>query len=385
MRKYSFSIHGRTLLVASSLFLVVTLLLTACGGSAPSSKQSPSFGTQADAFLTQEVTNNRFSGSVLVTQDGKVLLSRGYSLADWEQQVPNTPHTRFRIASVTKQFTALAILLLQEEGKLHVQDRVCTYIPRCPSAWQAMTIHQLLTHTSGLPHLSPPPQTLPSSPEGVLALYKDLPLDFPAGTKYEYRNENYQFLGYVIQQVSGESYAPFIQQHILAPLHMSSTGFTLPSPSQPAESLARGYTAWQQQAGPFDLDAPLPADMTFLYAAYYLYSTTEDLQRWDQALFSHSLVSQASLDAMLTPYVSSCPAQGCPNPYISEEYGYGWNISKEANLRVFIWHAGEEGGFTSLNGFYPVSKVSIIVLSNLAAVQPWQIAYTFEQMLFGTK
>lgn len=378
---------SRFLLAASSWFLVFTLLLAACGGTAPSpssSKQSSTFVTQADAFLSQEVSNHTFSGVVLVTQNGKMLLNKGYSVATWEPQVPNTPSTKFRIASVTKQFTALAILMLQEEGKLHVQDHVCAYIAHCPNAWQPITLQHLLTHTSGLPKLSLPPQTLPTSPEAILARYNDLPLDFPPGTKYQYRNENYQFLGYIIQQVSGESYASFIQQRILAPLHMSNTGFTLTSSSQLAEALALGYTTWQQQAGPFDLDAPIPADMTFLYAAYYLYSTTEDLQRWDQALFTHTLVSQSSLDAMFTPYVSTCPAQGCPNPYTTEDYGYGWNISKEANLRVFIWHGGEESGFTSLNGFYPASQVSIIVLSNLATVQPWQVAYKFENMLFGT-
>lgn len=143
----------RSLLTRVSLFLVFVLLLAACGTSSAGTTPAPgpSFATQADAFLEQQVANHTFSGTVQVMRDGKVLFSKGYGMADWDGQVPNTLNTKFRIGSVTKQFTALAILLLQEQGRLHVQDHLCTYIAHCPTAWQPITLHELLT----LPPASP--------------------------------------------------------------------------------------------------------------------------------------------------------------------------------------------------------------------------------------
>jgi D-alanyl-D-alanine carboxypeptidase len=178
---------------------------------------------------------------------------------------------------------------------------MCHSIPNCPAPWKPITIHEVLTHTSGIRDLAT--QTVAASPAEALAPYNHVPLDFPPGTQYEYSNAGYILLGYIIQQVSGEPYASFIQQHILAPLHMNDTGFVPlpPASSHPAEALATGYTAWQVPAPPWVYDPPLPANMTFLYAHGYLYATAEDLQRWDQALFKPTLVSQRSLNAMFTP------------------------------------------------------------------------------------
>jgi CubicO group peptidase (beta-lactamase class C family) len=220
---------------------------------------------------------------------------------------------------------------------------------------------------------------LPTTPEGILALYKEVPLDFTPGTKYQYSNEGYQILGYVIQHVSGKPYATFIQQAILDPLHMIHTGFTLTSPQTDEAS---GYQAWQVKDEATGLDTSIPPDMSFLFAAEFLYSTVEDLQVWDQALDNHTLISQKSLDMMVTPYVSTCPSEGCPDPYITSDYGYGWNVSREKNLRLVIWHMGEEWGFVAFNGRYPESKVSIIVLSNLKTANPWAIASTLEKMAY---
>jgi CubicO group peptidase (beta-lactamase class C family) len=317
---------------------------------------------------------------VLVARDGEVLFSKGYSMADWTRQVPNTPHTKFRVASINKQFTAMAILILQEEGKLQVQDRLCTYIAHCPATWQPITLHQLLTHTAGIPKLSNAPSQLPTSPEGILTLYKDVPLNFVPSMKYQYSNEGYQILGYVIQHVSGKPYTTFIQQAILDPLHMTNTGFTLTSPQRDEAS---GYQAWQVKDEASGLDTSVPPDMSFLFAAEFMYSTVEDLQVWDQALDNHTLVSQKSLDMMFAPHVSTCPSEGCPDPYITSDYGYGWNVSREKNLRLVTWHMGDEWGFVAFNGRYPENKISIIVLSNLKSSNPWAIASTLEKMVFS--
>jgi D-alanyl-D-alanine carboxypeptidase len=251
---------------------------------------------------------------------------------------------------------------------LHVQDHLC------PSAWQPITLHELLTHTAGIPHLKNPPTTLPATPEEVIALYNDVPLDFPAGTKYAYSNEGYQALGYVIERVSGQSYASFIEQHILAPLHMNDSGFDLPT----GQSIAQGYKAWQTKAAPI-YERPLPANMTFLYANGYLYSTVGDLERWDQSLTTPTLVSQQSLNAMFTPYV----AISTSDPY-TESYGYGWGINQEGSLRV-ICHSGWISGFRAYNGWYPDHQTTIIILDNLDTADPVPIAIDLQGMLFSNR
>ena len=293
---------------------------------------------------------------------------------DWEQHVPNMLNTKFRIGSVTKQFTALAILLLQEQGRLHVQDHLCTFIAQCPAAWQPITLHQLLTHTSGIPMIKNVPNPFPATPEAVFALLDRIPLDFAPGTQYRYSNEGYQALGYVIERVSGQSYASFIQQHILAPLHMSDSGFAL----QAGQRIAQGYQAWQIKAAATLYRRPLSPDMSFLYANGYLYSTVGDLQRWNQALTTPTLISQQWLKAMFTPYVAM-PSYS--NLYAGSHYGYGWVIDQERSLRV-IWHNGWINGYRAYNGWYPDQKATIIILDNLDTADPVPIANALESLLF---
>lgn len=141
--------------VEGSFFLLLTLLLTACGAATNTTpaSQSQTIASHVDDFLTTEVQDMGFSGSVLIARGGKILFSKGYSMADWDHHLPNTPYTKFYIGSLSKQFTAMAILILQEQGKLHVQDHLCSYLSDCPKAWQPITIHHLLTHTSGFPTL----------------------------------------------------------------------------------------------------------------------------------------------------------------------------------------------------------------------------------------
>ena len=363
----------------TGISLVLVLLFAACGSTSagPTPTPTPSFATHADAFLSELLTEHAFSGVVQVTRDGKVLFSKSYSMADWQQQVPNTLNTKFRIGSVTKQFTALAILLLQEQGKLQVQDHLCTYIARCPAAWQPITLQQLLTHTSGIPVISTVPKAFPTTPEEVFALFDHLPLNFAPGTHYRYSNEGYQALGYVIERVSGQSYAAFIEQHILGPLHMSDSGFVL----QAGQRIAQGYQAWQSKAATTIYDRPLPANMTFLYANGYLYSTVGDLQRWNQSLTTPTLVSQQSLKAMFAPYVAM-PSYS--DLYAGSHYGYGWVIDQEGSLHV-IWHNGWINGYRAYNGWYPDQKTTIIILDNLDTADPVPIANTLESMLFSNR
>jgi CubicO group peptidase (beta-lactamase class C family) len=396
----------RLLYVNLSLCVLLTLLLTACGTATTIAPAKPrqTMVSQVDYFLTTEVQNGNFSGSVLIARGGKVLFSKGYGMADWQQHLPNTPHTRFHVASLTKQFTAMAILILQVQGKLQVQDHVCTYVMDCPPAWQPITIHQLLTHTSGIPTLSNPPTTLPSSlqqsiarsiaasswpgdkttlpssPQQLIARYKNQSLDFPAGTQFNYSNTGYQLLGYIIQQVSGEPYAEFVQHSIFAPLQMSDTDFEPAYPSLPNQ--ATGYVLGKIPAAPTLLDRSLPSGWSFLLAAGGLDSTVEDLYRWDQALYTHTLFSAHSLEQMFTPYISLCPSKWCPTPLTSSAYGYGWFIAKEPDHRV-MWHTGDGNGFGAYIGRYPDDKTTMIVLSNLISVDAFGLASDLEMVVFA--
>jgi CubicO group peptidase (beta-lactamase class C family) len=345
--------------------------------------QPSTLNAQLDTFLLTQVATDQFSGSVLIARNGKVLFSNGYSMADWDDQVPNTPHTKFHIGSLTKQFTAMAIMILQERGKVHVQDALCTYIPDCPKAWQPVTIQELLTHSSGIPQVDSPPPT--SSPQGWFVRYNNVHLAFAAGAQFSYCNVCYQILGYVVQQVSGEPYSEFVQQAIFNRLQMRNTGFDPDYLSLPDRAV--GYQDWQVKADLDDL--PLPPEMSFLYASGLLYSTAQDLYRWDQALSQHTLVSQQSQEAIFTPYVSSCPQNGpeefCPD-FSSLDYGYGWFIATEStptSQRPLIWHYGALDGFTAYIGRYPDDKVTIIVLSNLQKLDVFALVRNLEQIVFA--
>jgi CubicO group peptidase (beta-lactamase class C family) len=165
--------------------------------------QNAVLAAQVDHLLTNMVTHQQFSGSVLIAHSDQVILSKGYGMADWEKQVPNTLHTKFYLGSTTKQFTAMAILILQQENKLHVHDHLCSYITPCPPAWQPVTIHELLTHTSGIPELDDA-NVLNASPQSWINRFDGVPLVFAPGSEFSYCNVCYQILGYVVEQVARE-------------------------------------------------------------------------------------------------------------------------------------------------------------------------------------
>ncbi|SRR6266446_680328 len=379
-------------LIGPSLLLVLILLFVVWGVVIRAQRPAPgthvmyhplnsALAAQVDKLLASQVAGDQFSGSVLIASDGRVLFSKGYSMADWDDQLPNTPHTKFHIGSLTKQFTAMATLILQERGKLHVQDSLCTYVANCPVAWQPVTIHQLLTHTSGIPQLDSPVPL--SSPQDWIARYNNVPLAFSAGAQFSYCSVCYQILGYVIEQVSGEPYTTFLQQAIFDPLRMMNSGFDSDYLSLPNHAV--GYTNWQVKADPDDWD--VPPQMSFLLASGLLYTTAEDLYRWDQALWTHALVSQRSLNAMFTPYVSSCPTDGpeasCPQ-YSSLAYGYGWFIAKGfATGHQLVWHYGALDGFTAYIARYPDHQVSMIILSNLGSLDEFGLASALEKIIFA--
>jgi CubicO group peptidase (beta-lactamase class C family) len=331
-----------------------------------------------DAYLTGLLQTRAFSGSVLVSRHGRVLLARGYGFADLASHLPNTVNTEFRIGSISKQFAAVAILSLQEAGKLSIHDKVCRYFQPCPKAWAPITLQELLTHTSGFPTDATIPGitadlTKPISTAQGIGLIKRIPLDRAPGTGYEYSNYNFDLLGYIIEQITHEPYATYLRQQILNPLLLQQTGYDTNHPDLRIH--ATGYATWGQPA-PY-------IDLSWVYAAGALYSNVVDLWHWDQALQSDVLLSGATTTDMLAAHASMCaPHTAACEGFDSLAYGYGIVRATLAGHQT-IWHNGEINGFTSMNMFFPNDGITIIVLSNLQVANATTIGVHLGQLMLG--
>lgn len=193
-------------------FILIIAIFAALAGCSLS--LSPGSAAEIDAYLSQLSRRREFSGAVLIASDGEILLSEGYGMADYEDNVENTPQTRFRIHWVTMPFTATAVIMLQAEGIIDVEDSICKYIPECPSFWQGISIHHLLTHTSGVSDWVQPWDEISGTPSTSLQLVEQIkgqPPYFEPGEEFRYSNNGYIVLGYIIEKASGMSYETFLQ------------------------------------------------------------------------------------------------------------------------------------------------------------------------------
>ena len=186
--------------------------------------------SRMDQIVQTYVANHQFMGSVLVARGSHVLLSKGYGSANLEWEVPNSPNTKFRLGSITKQFTAASILLLEERGKLNINDPVKKYVPDAPPTWEKITIFHVLTHTSGIPSFTsfadyPKLEPFPATAEQLVARFRDKPLEFQSGEKWNYSNSGYVLLTYLTERISGTSYEQFVRENIFAPLGMQDSGY----------------------------------------------------------------------------------------------------------------------------------------------------------------
>ncbi|MBN1224029.1 MAG: serine hydrolase [Candidatus Aminicenantes bacterium] len=322
---------------------------------------SSSFRSQVDQYMNAFVKLGTFSGSILVAQKGKVLVRKGYGSANYEYDIPNTPKTKFRIGSMTKQFTAMAVMQLQEQGKLRVRDSISEYIDDIPDSWKNVTIHQLLTHTSGIPLYYAYPEYAeycrgPMTPRELIETVMDKPLDFPPGEGCRHSCTGYNILGYIIEKISGMSYAGFLQENIFSPLEMNDSGFDLPS------SIVKNRSSGYILNANGELSTAGYIHMSVPYAAGALYSTIEDLYKWDRALYSEKLVSRKSLDAIFTPYAEDSK-YGLKSGGGGWSYGYGWILSA-TNRGAVVHHSGGVNGFTTNIARHVDEDVCIIVLSN---------------------
>jgi CubicO group peptidase (beta-lactamase class C family) len=354
-------------LVLFTVFLA--LLLTACGPSRLVVK--PESITQIDGMLTDMARASTFTGSVLIAQDGEILLSEGYGLADRSQGIPNTPQMRFHLGSISKQFTAMALLILQSQDKLSVKDPICNTIANCPAAWQEITIHHLLTHTSGLsPRLddimataASDPAT-PPDPAYFIEITQGVPLETPPGKQYAYSNFGYILLAHIIEQVSGQSYASFLDETIFTQLNMRDTGY-----EDSSSGVAPGY------ANRYAVTAAPYVALPISDGEGQLYSTTEDLFLWDQALNTDQLLPRTEVEKMFEPFVRE-------TEYPGFSYGYGW-MKGEDHDRPVVGGAGWNAGFATLYVQYPEDGLTLIVLMNEGDINHFSIWGAIANKLFG--
>jgi CubicO group peptidase (beta-lactamase class C family) len=346
------------------------LLLAACDARKPAEAQPPAPPAAArplqrlEPWLEQEAAAGRFSGVVLAARGDTVLFRGAYGLADRAAGVRLTPASRMRIASLSKQFTAAAVLQLQDRGVLSVDDPVCRWIEPCPEGWRPVRLHHLLSHTSGVPDLMDRPDWAAvrwraQTPAGLTAASAALPLAFPPGERADYSNAGYNLLGAVVERASGRPFAEHLRISLLQPLGLNDTGW-----DDGRGGLATGYAAGR--------DGPVPqraSNASVVFAAGGLYSTVDDLFRWTRALHAGRVLSARShgqMTAAVDPQrYRSAPIRGVP-----QTYGYGLFVGAPG-LRVTpgfadrqIFHTGSWAGFRAFVAYQPEAEVTIVVLSN---------------------
>jgi CubicO group peptidase (beta-lactamase class C family) len=325
-----------------------------------------------DALFGANISNNAPGVAVLVAQNGKVLFKKGYGLADVPHRIPITPQTQFRIGSITKQFTAAAILKLEEEGKLSVTDKLSKYFPDFPRG-DEVTLRHLLTHTSGIPDKIDDA----AAPDKFFEPIRNEPYDFDPGKDWRYDNSGYSLLGRIIEKVSGESYGNVLHREFFEPLGMASTD--VPRSGAVPDHLALGY---QFEGGNF---TNVPNwDLSWFLGSGDLYSTVEDLCRWNEGVFANKVLSAASLTAAWTPVRTEKNKDDNSNT----GYGYGWELSRFREDQE-ISHGGGVPGFTSFLLRLPRENFTVVVLANSRpgspATDPAFLAHVVAEFYLGKK
>ncbi len=324
-----------------------------------------------DTYLLAQQEVKGFMGSVLVVKGEGFVFSKCYGYANLEHNILNTPDTKFRIGSISKQFTAAAILKLQEYGLLNVIDTLSTHLPNYPHGDQ-ITIHHLLTHTSGIPSftsfedfqiLKKQPTTLTET----VNRFKNLPLEFTPGSQFNYSNSGYMLLAYLMEHISGKSYAEFLKNEFFDPLNLANTGEEIPR--QLINQRAYGYSF---QDGYIHADY---INMSVPTGGGSLYSTTRDLLSWYKNLQANRVINLELTKKMLNP-------QFIMNEATSDGYGYGL-FTGEFEGSAMVGHDGGIEGFVSSAWYFPNENTYIIALSNVDTVSMQQINFDLTQLIFG--
>lgn len=367
--------------------VALSLLVSGCGHESRRAAQ----GARADAFKALAVQSDRmarangFSGAMLFAENGRVIFSRAYGVADRKRRIPNTVRTRFGIGSLNKMFTAVAILQLVEAGKINLTASLATYLPDYPNRAVAskVTIHQLLTHTAGLPDvfygdlLS---DVLDHRNElrtlaDYVKRYGKLGLESKPGS-WAYSNYGFILLGVVIEKVTGQSYYDYVQQHVYAPAGMTSTGS--PPYDQALPDRAIGYFMWPAPTASVPTTSWVPNTNWLPYRgtpAGLGYSTVEDLARFARALLNHKLLDSEHTELLITGEIRPRPtAGGGHNPDVSfgpgVKYAYGFEDARDASGNGWVGHGGGWEGMMGDFRIYPKSGNVAVTLTNMFTPTP---------------
>jgi CubicO group peptidase (beta-lactamase class C family) len=363
---------NKKLLVMIAIALIVSLT-TSTFTYSKSLAITDKIKNNLSAYMSALEKNRNFQGSVLVEKGGKVLLDNAYGMSDVNKKIKNMSKSTFPIGSVTKQFTAMAIMLLQQKGLLNVKNKLSKYIPDFPRG-DDITLHNLLTHTSGIPNF-PYPSDYAALATGninvldVIKLLEKKPLDFEPGSKYSYSNSGYVLLGYIVEKVSKMSLENYFKKYIFTPLKMKNTGVCYKNGKK--QYSTNGYSGYLEVLSVDD--APL---LNIAFGAGCLYSTVDDLAIWDRALYTEKLVSKKTLSKIFSPYV-----------YIGNSkyyYGYGWIISGSSPIKE-VFHDGKTLGASALVSMNLESKLRIIILSNNTLSDLYTFKNTLSDISLGKK
>jgi len=333
----------------SLLAFVIIILLSFETSKQKTEHKANSLQEELNFSSFDQYFNNleNFSGNVLVAINGTSIYEKSYGYANIELNVKNTSNTKFRIGSVTKQFTAMAIMILQDQGKLNVTDELSDHIPNVPEIWKEITIHQLLTHTSGIMHAWAlegfrEHMMLYTPIENIIDKFKNQPLIGGPGEKFQYSGTGYFILSTLIEKVSGKLYENFLKDEIFDKIGMINTGADVPDLIIP--NRASGYAT----------DSTGTYNSTFIYMPILtgggnLYSTTKDLLKWDQSFYNNALISKESKEKMFTTELNN--------------YAYGWSVIKSDSLYRTSHAGGVPGGRARIDR-YPNKGILVVILSN---------------------
>ena len=361
--------RGRHILVAAAALSIMIAALVGQPGTAPTAVPG-----RIDGLVQKYFEFSQFNGSVLVAQGNGVIFKKGYGMANFEWNLPNTPDTRFRLGSITKQFTSMVVMQLVEEGKLSLDDKLADRIPYYrKETGSKVTIHHLLNHTSGIPSYTSIPNFFRDRSRQALPLRELVTshcsgdLEFEPGSKFVYNNSGYVILGAVIEHVTGKTYEQVLQERVLDPAGMKATGYDRSEPLIPRR--AAGY-----ENGLDGVRNSAFLDMSLPHAAGALYSTVEDLYLWDRALYGTKLLSEERKKKMFTPGLGN--------------YAYGWIVRKmpvgpDKTERLVIQHGGGINGFGTLITRVPEDRMLIVLLNNTGDAPLNLISQGIGDILYG--
>lgn len=320
---------------------------------------------QIDALVNQLVNKKQFNGSLLIAKGNTIVLNKGYGMADIEKSIPNTPDTKFRIGVLTEQFTSMAILMLQEQNKLSIEDSLCKYVDDCPANWKSIHLVNLLNHTSGLPDRSDFDDAdtwskQPTTPLKIVERVKSKPTGTVGSGSYS--SFNYSMLGYVIQKASGQTYSEYLRDHIFTPLGMKNTGVN--DQLADVSPMAQGYNDTLQPADAIDLSTS--------FAQSDIYSTVGDLLLWNQALYSGKVVSQTTLNDFVFKNIQ---------PEDLGKNGYGLMIYSLPPNHMMYFYTGYVTGFSSWLIYVPDFQLTIAALGNYEEKYTYAFTETTTTML----